>query len=49
MILKGPHNVDLTIKVDETAALTGTRHGRPIIATFVEQLVLSVEPAPKKN
>jgi hypothetical protein len=49
MTLKGPRGVTLTVKVEETAALTGTRHGRPIIATFGEQMVLSIEPAPKKN
>jgi len=43
MTLKGPRGVT------EAAALTGTRHVRPIIATFGEQLVLSIEPAPKKN
>lgn len=48
MSLKGPRGVTLTVKVEEPEALTGTRHGRPIIATFGEQLVLSVEPAPKK-
>ena len=49
MTLKGPRGVTLTVKVEEAAALTGTRHGRPIIATFGERLVLSIEPAPKKN
>jgi hypothetical protein len=43
MTLKGPRGVT------EAAALTGSRHGRPIIATFGEQLALSIEPAPMKN
>lgn len=49
MTLKGPRGAMLTVKVEEVAALTGTTHGRPIIATFGEQLVLAIEPGSKNK
>ena len=46
--LKGPRQGTLTAKVEDTALFPTLKVGQPVVATFAEQLVLAIEPAPQK-